>query len=273
MSRTSTPTDDEAQPERRIHRRGFLAATGGLLATTTAGCLSELGFEEESARAPPLVENRPDAVYHPTHNEGMQMVETKSAGPYRVALSYAFPHRFWTVENEDTSKVTVDRDDSMHLMTSVWHGETGVGVPTAETAPETAARRRLSAISVHGGPAVVVVRSRLSVVRGRPSVVCGRLSVVERVVVERVVVERVVAERVVVDVLSPEARELLDSHVTEHTRLAGESERGVTVVWRRGETESFAASRIGHRSFDGDGTGATGAVSSAVERVCGSVVR
>jgi hypothetical protein len=132
MSRTSTPTDDEEQPERRIHRRGFLAATGGLLATTTAGCLSELGFEEESARAPPLVENRPDAVYHPTHNEGMQMVETKSAGPYRVALSYAFPHRFWTVENEDTSKVTVDRDDSMHLMTSVWHGETGVVVPTAE---------------------------------------------------------------------------------------------------------------------------------------------
>lgn len=132
MSRNRTPTDDEAQPGRRIRRRRFLAATGSLLAATTAGCLSELGFEEESARAPPLVENRPEAVYHPTHNEGMQMVGTTEAGPYRVALSYAFPHRFWTVEGEDTSKVTIDRDDSMHLMTSVWHGETGVVLPTAE---------------------------------------------------------------------------------------------------------------------------------------------
>ena len=99
---------------------------------TTAGCLSSLGFEEGSARAPPVVENRPDAVYHPTHNEGMKMVNMKTAGPYKIALSYAFPHRFWTVEGGDTTKVTLDRDDSMHLMTSVWHAETGVVAPTVE---------------------------------------------------------------------------------------------------------------------------------------------
>ena len=133
MSRDSTPTDDEAQPGRRIDRRRFLATTGSLLGVAaTAGCLSELGFEEESVRAPPLVEDRPDAVYHPTHNEAMEMVGTTGAGPYQVALSYAFPHRFWTVEGEDTSKVTVNRDDSMHLMTSVWHGKTGVVAPTVE---------------------------------------------------------------------------------------------------------------------------------------------
>jgi hypothetical protein len=133
MSRDSTQIDDEAQPGRRTDRRRFLAATGSLLGVAaTAGCLSELGFEEESVRAPPLVEDRPDAVYHPTHNEAMEMVGMTGAGPYKIALSYAFPHRFWTVEGEDTSKVTVDRDDSMHLMTSVWHGETGVVAPTVE---------------------------------------------------------------------------------------------------------------------------------------------
>jgi hypothetical protein len=133
MSRNRTPVDDEAQPGRRTDRRRFLTATGSLLGmAATAGCLSELGFGEESARAPPLVEDRPDAVYHPTHSEGMQMVGTKTAGPYQIALSYAFPHRFWTVEGEDTSKVTVGRDDSMHLMTSAWHEETGVVAPTVE---------------------------------------------------------------------------------------------------------------------------------------------
>jgi len=136
MSRDGTPTD-ETRHGRRTNRRQFLAATGSLLGVaTTAGCLSELGFEEESVRAPPVVENRPDAVYHPTHNEGMKMVNVKTAGPYKVALSYAFPHRFWTVEGGDTAKVTVDRDDSMHLMTSVWHDETGVVAPTVEPSVE-----------------------------------------------------------------------------------------------------------------------------------------
>ena len=133
MSGDTTQAGDGARSGRRVDRRRFLAATGGLLGVAaTAGCLSELGFEEESARAPPLVADRPDAVYHPTHNEAMEMVGTKTAGPYRVALSYAFPHRFWTVEGGDTSTVTVDRDDSMHLMTSVWHAQTGIVAPTVE---------------------------------------------------------------------------------------------------------------------------------------------
>ncbi|MFB6227984.1 MAG: hypothetical protein ABEH88_05290 [Halobacteriales archaeon] len=133
MVRDTTPTDGKTRLGGRTNRRRFLALTGSLLGVaTTAGCLSELGFEEESARAPPLVDDRPDAVYHPTHNEAMKMVNMKTAGPYKIALSYAFPHRFWTVEGGDTSKVTVDRDDSMHLMTSVWHGETGVVPPTVE---------------------------------------------------------------------------------------------------------------------------------------------
>jgi len=115
------------------HRRRFLAAAGGLATAATAGCLSELGFESQSARVPPLVEDRPTAVYHPTHVEAMEMVGTASAGPYRIALSYSFPHRFWTVTGENREQVGVDREDSVHLMASVWDRETGVVPPTATT--------------------------------------------------------------------------------------------------------------------------------------------
>jgi len=130
MTRSRIHTDDTSR-ERRTRRRGFLTATGGLLATaTTAGCLSSLGFEEESARVPPLVEDRPEAVYHPTHVEAMEMVGTGSAGPYRVALSYSFPHRFWTVSGDDRNQVSIGREDSMHLMASVWHDDAGVVLPS-----------------------------------------------------------------------------------------------------------------------------------------------
>jgi len=112
-------------------RRRFLAAAGTLGLAATAGCLSTLGFEEQSARVPATVENRPNAVYHPTHIEAMEMVGMKTAGPYGVALSYSFPHRFWTVSGSDTSMVSIGRNDSMHLMASVWHESAGVVLPSA----------------------------------------------------------------------------------------------------------------------------------------------
>jgi len=125
-------THDVGRREHRsVSRRRFLAGAGALGAAATAGCLSSLGFEEQSARVPALVENRPDAVYHPTHVEAMEMVGMGSAGPYGVALSYSFPHRFWTVSGTDTSKVSIGASDSMHLMASVWHEEAGVVLPSA----------------------------------------------------------------------------------------------------------------------------------------------
>ena len=130
---TSNTHDAQRREHRSTTRRRFVAAAGTLGATATAGCLSSLGFEEQSARVPPTVENRPDAVYHPTHIEAMEMVGMASAGPYRVALSYSFPHRFWTVSGDNTSKVTIGRNDSMHLMASVWHDEAGVVLPSAGT--------------------------------------------------------------------------------------------------------------------------------------------
>jgi hypothetical protein len=74
-------------------------------------------------------ENRPDAVYYPSHIEGMQMLGMASAGPYKFGLMYSYPHRFWNVNGRDVSKTPIDGDDSLHLMTTVWEPDTGTVLP------------------------------------------------------------------------------------------------------------------------------------------------
>ncbi|WP_222918351.1 iron transporter [Natrinema sp. SYSU A 869] len=118
-----------------MNRRGFLrgTATIGAVGTVgTAGCLERLGFEEESAWAnPPLVENRPDAVYLPSSREEMGTYGMAADGDYAVAISYTFPHRFWTVEATSDGKqlVDVNTDDSHHLMVTLWDRETHTVLP------------------------------------------------------------------------------------------------------------------------------------------------
>jgi len=55
-----------------MRRRAFLVATAG--AATAAGCLETLGLQTQSAwRDPPLVDDRPQAVYYPAVTEEMAM--------------------------------------------------------------------------------------------------------------------------------------------------------------------------------------------------------
>ena len=111
-------------------RRAFLGsvAAGGLAAS--AGCLSALGFSRQSAwRDPPLVEDRPDAVYVPAVTEGMRMYGRTTAGRYGVALMYSYPHRFWTLSGRERTKTVVEADDDVHLMVSLWDRETGRVLP------------------------------------------------------------------------------------------------------------------------------------------------
>jgi len=110
-----------------MHRRQFLAAAAGATATGLAGCRSL--FETRSSRSPPLVENRPDAVYVPTHVEGMQMSGTTTVGDYGIALTYSFPHRFWQVDVDETNRVSIQGSDTVHLMTTLWDRETNVVIP------------------------------------------------------------------------------------------------------------------------------------------------
>ncbi|WP_430639572.1 DUF7350 domain-containing protein [Haloferax volcanii] len=111
-----------------MKRRDALKTLGIGALAATAGCLG--GFEQQSAwRDPPLVDDRPDAVYLPAVTEGMKMYGETTAGPYGVALTYSYPHRFWTAAGSDLGKTVVEADDSIHLMASLWDAETGTVLP------------------------------------------------------------------------------------------------------------------------------------------------
>jgi hypothetical protein len=112
-----------------MNRRSFLHTGLGLAGiTASAGCLSGL-FETRSALAPPLVEDRPSAVYYPTHKEGMKMVGMKHVKGYTVALMYSYSHRFWLMNDDRRNKVSIQPADSVHLMGSVWDTETKTVLP------------------------------------------------------------------------------------------------------------------------------------------------
>jgi len=111
-----------------MRRRALLAAAAG--AVTTAGCLETLGLQTQSAwRDPPLVNDRPQAVYYPAVTEGMAMYGTRSVGPYTVALMYSYPHRFWNLSGNRTRKNVVEAADSVHLMATIWDERSGVVIP------------------------------------------------------------------------------------------------------------------------------------------------
>ncbi|MHB9287150.1 hypothetical protein ACKVMT_08930 [Halobacteriales archaeon Cl-PHB] len=115
-----------------MKRRTYLASAAAL-ATGTAGCAGI--FETKSVRTgtPSVLEDRPADVYVPTHVEGMEMTDMATAGRYKFALSYSFPHRFWLVSGGDTNMVSIQDSDSVHLMLAVWDSETNTVLPSSNT--------------------------------------------------------------------------------------------------------------------------------------------
>lgn len=112
-------------------RRRFLQAglaTGLGMIGGLSGCL-----ESRSPYAPPVVSDRPDAVYLPAHFEEMAPIGTGRSGPVSVALMYSYPHRFWLLSRDERSRVRIKPDDSTHLMIQVWDTESGV--PVSGTSP------------------------------------------------------------------------------------------------------------------------------------------
>ncbi|MFB6135888.1 MAG: iron transporter [Halobacteriaceae archaeon] len=115
-----------------MRRRRFLAlagagAAGAGGAGSLAGCLGL--FETRSFSAPPVVEDRPDAVYYPTHVEQMATSGIRTENGYACALTYTYPHRFWLVSGTHRNRVKIEPDDAMHVMPVVWHAETGQVLP------------------------------------------------------------------------------------------------------------------------------------------------
>ena len=113
-------------------RRQFLSSAAAAGLAGLAGCtdlFETRRLDEEPGGEPQVLEDRPDAVYVPTHREGMEMIGTGEAGEYTVGLMYSFPHRFWTVTGSQAERVDVREADDVHLMASVWDGETGTALP------------------------------------------------------------------------------------------------------------------------------------------------
>lgn len=107
---------------RAFIRVGAVGAAGGL-----AGC-SELFAQRSTARIPPVLDDRPDGVYRPTHIEGMEMIGTQTVEDRTVGLFYSFPHRFWTVSGE-TNLAEIQDAQTVHLMAAMWDRETETVIP------------------------------------------------------------------------------------------------------------------------------------------------
>jgi hypothetical protein len=110
-----------------MRRREFIVGAGAAGAAALAGCSGLV--ETRTLSTPPVLSNRPDAVYFPTHVEGMDMSGMGGSGDYKFALMYSYPHRFWNVNGSEVQKTAIEDGDDVHLMSTVWDPETGVVLP------------------------------------------------------------------------------------------------------------------------------------------------
>lgn len=128
-----------------MRRRAFLEIGGVAGITSLAGCLSTGTSPPDLEPGPPW--RREGEVYHTGHGGDMEMIGFARAGSLTVGLSYAFPTRFWTVAGSRRNRVTLTgRDDSVHLMASVWDTETGTVLPIASGLRVTVEREDVSPI-------------------------------------------------------------------------------------------------------------------------------
>jgi len=143
--------DDERR--HRITRRRLLAAS----AVTTAGlagCSSDDidndGDDNDTDDPGPgeqpvetggqrgsnsdFLEDPPDRVYLPSHQDGMAMLPVQQAGEYMLMPHWTYAHTFWLMRGEETA-----REDpgarSLHFMFAFWDAETGQTLPVNIAGP------------------------------------------------------------------------------------------------------------------------------------------
>ncbi|WP_424017439.1 DUF7350 domain-containing protein [Halorientalis pallida] len=120
-----------------MHRRRLLALLAGSGGVGLAGCNRPRTAgtpTDGGAGTAPLstpTGSGDGGVYVQPFVERMGRLGTATAGPYRVALLYTVPHRFWTVTNDQRSLVPKGSGDGyrVHLMATVWGPETEVAIP------------------------------------------------------------------------------------------------------------------------------------------------
>ncbi|MGM0606133.1 MAG: twin-arginine translocation signal domain-containing protein [Halobacteriota archaeon] len=122
-----------------MDRRTFLGTAGVSALGALAGCagLPSMLGETTYGREPPLVSDRPDGIYFPTHTEAMKVAATGTTDTgLRVLLAYTFPHRFWRVfadgEGGYESRIfEVGPEDAVHMMVGVWDADTERPLPVS----------------------------------------------------------------------------------------------------------------------------------------------
>ena len=126
----------------RYSRRQVLAA-GTVAAAAIAGCTGsdEPAGDDESGETadtePPeqaqpnveLVENPPDVVYKPTHEEGMVMEPRIQAGDYTLLPHFTYEHTFWLMRGDGDPIEEAPTEPGVHLMFAVLDAETGEQLP------------------------------------------------------------------------------------------------------------------------------------------------
>lgn len=148
--------DSDDDGRYRLTRRRVLAASA---ATTVglAGCSSDDGSggdgndsdgrSENPATRPvetdgqqgtgptaEFVENPPDRVYLPTHQDGMQMLSMKRAGDYQIMPHWSYSHTFWLVRGTETTREDPGAQ-SLHFMFMIWDAQTGQLLPVNVAGP------------------------------------------------------------------------------------------------------------------------------------------
>ncbi|KDE58999.1 hypothetical protein EL22_00850 [Halostagnicola sp. A56] len=122
--------------DRRIDRRHFLVQAGAAAgAVAVAGCTLEVEDETADGSGDPTlpqfyeIQDKPDAVYLPTHREAMEMLEPVEAGEYTLAPMLSYVHPFWIISGDEIEREEPDDGNGVHLMIVVWDTETGVVLP------------------------------------------------------------------------------------------------------------------------------------------------
>ena len=115
-----------------MKRRTFLGASSLIGAAGLAGCTGLFNIKQRAFAAPPLVKNRPNAVYYPTHIEKMRIVGVQKQSGYTCALTYTYPHRFWLITGTHTREVKIKQKDSIHIMPIIWDTKSGQILPDVQ---------------------------------------------------------------------------------------------------------------------------------------------
>ena len=117
-------------------RRRYLRSVVALGSASLAGCLDagigSVGDGDGGNDGQPefqQVENPPDAVYVPSHREGVEMLGTTTDGPYRFRAMVSYAHPFWIVTGSTIEAVEVTDAVDVHLMIAVEDAESGTTLP------------------------------------------------------------------------------------------------------------------------------------------------